>query len=410
MTTPSPPRIATLVLMGADGRLLGALPPLEVDTPWWNHVEPLVQAVQARYGLGITVLRLLDAERPHPPGGAVSYLAELDHGRPDGLRPWRGELAGHPLRMPWASLGGPRADLAWARATLARQGLASDGAARQLRSWNLSSVWQLPPYWLKVVPPFFAQEGPLLAALQAEAVPRLIAHEGGRVLLAPAPGEDRYGAPAVECEAMIALLVDLQSRWAARTDELLALGLTDWRAGPFTRALDALLPRIALPAEDGATLRRFAANLPGHFARLADCGLPDTLMHGDCHPGNFIGDGRQLTLLDWGDAGIGHPLLDQAAMLTPQSSATAQRLQAHWASTWRRHRPRADVERAARLIEPLAALRRAIVYQRFLDAIEPAERPYHRDDVPDFLRLAARLIRSPQPLRARRVSQPLNPL
>jgi hypothetical protein len=394
MTTTLPPRIATLVLIDTGGRLLGALPPMAVETPWWNHVEPLVQAAAAHHGLGVTVLRLLGAERPHPPGGAVSYLAELARGEPRGLQRWVGALTPHPLRMRWADVGGPRADLAWAADALRRQGLALDGEPRQLRSWNLSSIWQLPPFWLKVVPPFFAQEGPLLVALQAEPVPRLIAHDGGRLLLAPVAGEDRYGAPPAECEAMVDLLVDLQHRWAERTDELLSLGLADWRAPAFGCALHALLPRIELLAEDRETLQGFAAGLPGHFDKLAACGLPDTLVHGDLHPGNFVGDGRRLTLLDWGDAGVGHPLLNQSAMLTPQSGADEARLRAHWAAAWRRRHPRAEVERAARLVGPLSALRRAIVYQRFVDAIEPAERAYHRDDVPDFLRLAAYLARS----------------
>jgi hypothetical protein len=336
MTTTLPPRIATLVLVDSAGRLLGALPPLSVETPWWNHAEPLVQAAAARHGLGITVLRLIVAERPHPPGGVVSYLAELDSGAPTGLRPWCGTLDEHPLRMRWARPCGPRADLAWARDALHRQGLAVDAEPRQLRSWHLSSVWRLPPFWLKAVPPFFAHEGPLLAALQAEAVPRLLAHDNGRLLLAPVAGEDRYDAPMEECAAMVDLLVDLQQRWAAHVDALLALGLADWRAPAFARALRELLARVELQADDRATLQGFEAGLAGHFARLAACGLPDTLLHGDFHPGNFVGDGQRLTLLDWGDAGVGHPLLDQSAMLTPQSSANESRLRGHWAAAWRR--------------------------------------------------------------------------
>jgi hypothetical protein len=34
MTTTLPPRIATLVLVDSAGRLLGALPPLQAETPW----------------------------------------------------------------------------------------------------------------------------------------------------------------------------------------------------------------------------------------------------------------------------------------------------------------------------------------------------------------------------------------
>jgi hypothetical protein len=46
------------------------------------------------------------------------------------------------------------------------------------------------------------------------------------------------------------------------------------------------------------------------------------------------------------------------------------------------------VEGAARVVTPLAALRQALIYQGFLDRIEPDERVYHRADVPHWLREA----------------------
>ena len=42
---------------------------------------------------------------------------------------------------------------------------------------------------------------------------------------------------------------------------------------------------------------------------------------------------------------------------------------------------------------PLAALGAAVVYQGFLDAIEPSERIYHEGDVAPWLELAGRLAR-----------------
>jgi hypothetical protein len=45
--------------------------------------------------------------------------------------------------------------------------------------------------------------------------------------------------------------------------------------------------------------------------------------------------------------------------------------------------------RAAALLAPLAAARQAVVYQHFLDHIEPSEHPYHRDDPPLWLAHAA---------------------
>ena len=49
---------------------------------------------------------------------------------------------------------------------------------------------------------------------------------------------------------------------------------------------------------------------------------------------------------------------------------------------------------AASLLEPIGALRRALIYQRFLDAIEPDERIYHAPDPADWLEQAAVLSRA----------------
>src|SRR5262249_51479270 len=153
----------------------------------------------------------------------------------------------HALRLPYARVGGPAADLAWAGAVLRERGDALAGAPEQIRTWNLSSLWRLPTTlgdaWLKVVPPFLAHEGTVLAALQHACVPRLLGHDGARVLLAAVDGEDRYDAPLPECLAMVDALVALQSEWMARTDELVRMGVPDWRAPAMTSAIGALLAR-----------------------------------------------------------------------------------------------------------------------------------------------------------------------
>jgi aminoglycoside phosphotransferase (APT) family kinase protein len=70
--------------------------------------------------------------------------------------------------------------------------------------------------------------------------------------------------------------------------------------------------------DDRKALQIFVEELPLRFAEIASCGLPDTLVRGDFHPGNLRGDRDRLTLLDWGDSGVGHPLLDQPAFLERQ--------------------------------------------------------------------------------------------
>jgi hypothetical protein len=379
---PPPARTAALVLTSAAGEILGALPALPVATPWWQDVAPVVTTFRERYDFEATVLRLLDSERPAPPGGRVTYLAEPDRPVP-AAEPWSGLIENHPLRLAYARPGGPAADLAWAKSRMTEWGLALTAAPVQIRTWNLSSIWRLPiaagSVWLKVVPPFFAHEGAILVRLAGAPVPGLLAHEGGRMLLAETPGEDLYGAGRDLQRRMIDLLLDLQTNHLGRLDDLFASGLPDWRAEPLTVRITEVAERRAAEL-DPARLRAFVKTLPGRMAALADCGPGDTLVHGDFHPGNFRGGADSLILHDWGDCGVGHPLLDQSAFLSAISAAERDPARRHWRRKWLDVAPGMDFERSERLVAPVSAARRAMVYQDFLDAIEPSEHPYHAAD------------------------------
>jgi aminoglycoside phosphotransferase (APT) family kinase protein len=123
------------------------------------------------------------------------------------------------------------------------------------------------------------------------------------------------------------------------------------------------------------------------------CELPMTLVHGDFHRGNLRGDPAHPVLLDWGDCGVGHPLFDVAAMTTPIDAEEARSLMITWEREWRERVPGSDPRRAANLIEPIAALRQAVIYRGFLDRIEPSERCYHAGDPAHWLRRASDALR-----------------
>jgi hypothetical protein len=397
IAAPIPPRFARLVLVTPDGEVVGALPPFPVETPWWQEAEPVVKAARAHHAIDVTVLRLLETELPIPHGGTVTYLAEVPH--PVTAEAWHGTLDEHPLRMAWARPGGPAADVAWAVSQLAERGMRLNGPAEQVRSWNLSSLWRLPTEgqtaWLKCVPPFFAHEGRMLEQLPGGPVPTLIAHDGPRLLLAEIPGMDLYDATVSQLLEMVRLLVRLQREWLGRIDELLSLGLPDWRALSLAPAITRLVERVGteLPPDDRAALDGFVIGLPDRLTQVASCGLPDTLVHGDFHPGNFRGDEDTLVLLDWGDCGVGHPLLDEPAFLDRVPADALETVRRQWHAAWTRALPGSDPDRASRLLRPIAAARQALIYQKFLDGIESSERPYHAADVPDWLHRTSELIR-----------------
>jgi hypothetical protein len=383
------------------GKVLGILPPLELETPWWQEVEPLVAAVRRRHELEITVLRLI-AARSQAPGGRVTYLAEV--AEEVDAPPFERTLPDHPLRAPYARPGGPAADLAWARKVLDEQGIDLAAPPVQIRTWNLSSLWRMEtergPAWLKVLPPFLAREAAVVAHFAAERVPHLLGVEGTRMLMVGVSGRDLYGATTAELLQMVALLVNMQAKTIGHETELLALGAADWRAAALIAAVRGVIERTAgqFQAGERAALANFAERLPRRMAEVQRCRLPDTLTHGDFHPGNVRGSESAMTFLDWGEAGVGHPLLDQAAMFGSIAADQVETVRAHWSECWRSVMPGCDPLAAFALLAPVAVARQAAIYQTFLDNIEPSEHPYHRGDPADRLRRVASLAREEPPL------------
>jgi Ser/Thr protein kinase RdoA (MazF antagonist) len=203
-------------------------------------------------------------------------------------------------------------------------------------------------------------------------------------------GEDLYVAGLTTHMAMVELLVEIQGAWMYRTEELSAIGLPHFTS-ELQRELEHLLElRVdeLLPA-DIALLENFVYELPTRLRKIEECGPGNTLVHGDFHPGNLRGDGTTLTLIDWGDSGIGNPLLDQSAFLERVSERDIPEVRQHWANRWRQTVPGCDPERAAELIRPIASAHRAVQYQMFLDNIEPSERVYHCSDPADWLHQTA---------------------
>jgi hypothetical protein len=395
-----PDRQVTLVLCTPDGELLGALPPFDVPTQWWRQVDDVVAGASAVHGVDVRVLRLLTCETPqYPGGGPVSYLAEVDVAPPAALRRWPGKdpLVEEPLRLPYARPGGHRADLTWAQDVLDQRGIAISAAPQQIRTWNLSSIWRLPttigPVWLKVVPPFFAHEGIVLPLLDPAVVPSVLGAEPGRVLLDNVPGDDQYEASGESLLEMVRMLVRLQVDWIGRTPELLALGVPDLRP-------EALIPRIRAAVErhrddlndaEQGRIDGLVAGLPRRFAEIEACGIPDTLVHGDFHPGNVRGEPGRFTILDWGDCAVGHPMIDQLAFGQRLDGADREAAERLWAREWQAVVPGCDADRAAKALRPVTAFYGAVIYQHFLDNIEPDEHPYHASDPLAALKHAADL-------------------
>ncbi|MDH2426332.1 aminoglycoside phosphotransferase family protein [Sphaerisporangium sp. TRM90804] len=143
-----------------------------------------------------------------------------------------------------------------------------------------------------------------------------------------------------------------------------------------------------LSAEELSRARRLVERLPALVAELEACGLPDTVVHGDFHPGNWRSDGRHTVVLDFADSHVGHPAIDGLRLREYAPDGSAPFVTDAWVRAWSAAIPGSDPSRALTLAEPLAHLSYALRYQEFLDGIELSERRYHEGDPAHEIRAA----------------------
>ena len=387
-------------LVSHDGRYLGAAPPFEVATRWWPDVEPVTAHLDALLGGPTAVLRLLRLLRvagaPGGRGGVATYHVEaLDGVHDERLDPamptdWSVVVAPHPRRMAWAEPGGPQRLVDWAVAAL---DVPLIGRPTQVKSWNLSCLYRLPladgAVWAKATAPFLATDADAIRIVRrhdAELAPDVLATDRaeGRSLLAEAPGVDCFQTDPATIRAVVARWVAVQ---AAAADDPELAGLPTRRPDELAGLFAAAVSRLDDPAERAAA-SALVDDLPRLVTELDAAGLPLTLVHGDFHPGNWRSDGTGRQILDWGDCYVGHPAADVQRLmgwLPADQAAVAART---WVDAWLAHRPGSHPERALAPMSVLARVVGAIIYQRFLDHIEPDERIYHEDDPATEIRAA----------------------
>jgi hypothetical protein len=377
-------RIVTSVVTHG-GTCVGMVGPFPVEVPWWAEVEPVVSHLEQTLGVPVVVLRLLGVEGADGArDGQVTYHAEALEPPGPGLAPCDFVDDEQPLRQAWAHVSGVRELLRWASAWVE-----PTGRPVQVKSWNLSGLFRLPtadgPVWLKGIPPFAAAEPTAIGAfaqVDPDLVPAVLASGPGRLLLADVPGTDCWDAsPAVVADALHRL-VTAQARIGQPPGDL-----PDRRPAALAAAVRDLLDG-PVGAELSPGELRAARGLGSRWEMLADCGLPDTVVHGDFHPGNWRSTGGPPVILDFADAHLGNPVLDGLRAIDFLPASRRQGAADAWIEAWAAAVPRSRPAEALRIAEPLAHLAYALRYQEFLDNIEPSEHVYHHGDPAASIRAA----------------------
>ena len=375
------------VLVAGDG----SLPSFVQDPEDDDAPDPTAYATTvAGHGVHLAPVVTLPAEDPDSRPDRLHVLAlrgdapaGADWRRLDDLaEPWRSpvraaleQYAGSapPRRPDWFRPGWHDRVEAWVDEQLAANGTRRTGPLRTHRVWSISAVFEVPtdrgPLWFKACCDHFIAEAAIVGRLAqriGHLVPLLVAGDdrAGWLLMEPLHGasdRDRAdgavdaAAPAWARAQVTALDWLDELRAAGCPERGLEATLATWRV-----VLDTSPELAVLTEAEREQLTTAAAGAEALVREFWACGIPDTLSHGDLHPGNVAYDGREVRIFDWTDGCVTHPFLDGSHLARVldwygTGAGEAERVMQAYAAPWRDAFPDADVDRALELA-PLADL------------------------------------------------------
>lgn len=186
-----------------------------------------------------------------------------------------------------------------------------------VRPW--STVMRVPTadgdLWFKAVTALHRFEPALtalLAQLLPDRVPELVAVDGERAWMLMRDGGTRLRdlpATVEHWEALLPRYAELQIAAAPRADELLDVGVPDFRLDKLPRLVEEMLAQQpgGLSAADHQLMLDRLPELESMTRELAAHGIAETVQHDDLHDGQvFVRDDRYV-VFDWGDACVSHP-------------------------------------------------------------------------------------------------------
>ncbi len=321
------------------------------------------------------------------------------------------------LRAPWEAIGWHYSVCDWIRARLAERGINAPTPISQQRAWGISCTMlartDAGDFYLKATPPFMAHEGRMMQAI-AERCPQLlpapIAVDAERGwLLMPDYGSDMlHQCPDIaRWEEALRLFAQTQVEQATHTQDWLAAGCPDRGLGRLVELIDPLIASCSRMLKGGANglsesevrdLRSLSMPLKMMCARLAQFGVPHTLVHGDIG-GNILIRSDGYTFFDWTDVCISHPFFDMATMsgayfdvlALDRNEDTDTRLRDAYLEPWTAYEPMERLVEAFEASKPLGALHQAMSYMWILTNIAPDARPEPEGGLMHWVRNLLRL-------------------
>jgi Phosphotransferase enzyme family len=290
-------------------------------------------------------------------------------------------------RSPWARQG-------WFAAARDWIGTQLEGVkhVHQVKSWGMSCVLRVRTaedcYYFKASTrrALFADEACVTQALATRfpdlvPMPVRVDAERGWMILADIGTNLRDATLAItEWTRLIQKYAALQYELALEPDWVLNAGCLDRRQHVLEAQLHELLEAettIILP-EQFQTLRETQAAWTHHLSKLKASNIPDSLIHGDWHPGNIAVKNGVERIFDWTDACLSQPFFDILGMLDELEQIfdeeTRQALLETYLRTWTGFAPLEELKAVVPSIRVALCLHQVVTYWKILEGLEPAAR------------------------------------
>ncbi len=266
-----------------------------------------------------------------PPGWAWLAWDELDTTPAAGIEvatrtriaELRGDTPVPDERAEWTRPGWYEKATGWIERSLEAVGRSAPDSMVQVRHWGISALIRVDAAdgrtWFKASFPPFRNEAPiteLLAQIAPGATCDVVAADANNGWLLLDDFDDTSGATDPDTtQKAVDHLVRLQKRMATHRSSLRSAGCGHRRLGDLAEELKTSLSSEVATAQLGLTAERVSDLLDAvtnAAASVEAVGLPETLVHGDFHPGNVAVTTDGVVLFDWSDAAFANPVIEVA--------------------------------------------------------------------------------------------------
>ena len=305
------------------------------------------------------------------------------------------------LRAPWNAIGWHDVACEWISAQLALLGYTPLAPITQQRAWGLSCTMKVATdkgaVYFKATPPFMAHEGRAMQAVadkcpQLLPAPLAVDSERGWLLM-PDYGRDMlHECPDItRWEEALRLFSQAQVEQVERIGWWLSRNIPDRQLGRMVEMIDPLIASCERMLSGGPnglseaevnSLRALSMPLKLMCVRLAQAGVPHTLVHGDLGGNILIRDG-DYTFFDWTDVCISHPFFEMATIsgayfdksVLKDNPDADTRLRDAYLEPWTELMPMERLAEAFEASRPLGALHQTMTYMWILTNIAADARP-----------------------------------